>query len=494
MNDEQKRLFIAVVLSGIVLVSWEMFLRPKIMPDPVQVETSKNSEQTTTQESVKTIENVQLKTEQEKVNQIKMDESTFVIKNKEVSYTLTNTLKIIDIKANSAVFPFEEIVGKDPLSLQFEGDNGKFSSVLFSVEKISDENFNLSNNNGINIELVLDKDNLLNLKINSQLPRRYSLNFLTEDKKLENKQIKKFKFFSSDVDSYDIGKDFVEEAKFLWAGIDFNYHLFAAVLPKGKISKIISNKVGEKSSKYEVKNIDAQNEFLFKIVFTKKNYDNLHSIGSNLDKSVDFGILGLIAVPILRGLQFFYKYIQNYGLAIILVTLIVRLLTFPLQYKSFKSMKAMQKIQPDLQRIKEKFKNDPQRVQRETMELFKKTGANPIGGCLPLILQMPVFFAFYKVLYAAVELVGAPFIFWIHDLSIKDPYYILPVLMGIAFFVQQRVTPSTTTDPTQKKIMMFMPIIFCFFMVNLPAGLVLYIFVSTLFGIAQQMIVYRVID
>lgn len=245
MNDEQKRLFIAVVLSGIVLVSWEMFLRPKIMPDPVQVETSKNSEQTTTQESVKTIENVQLKTEQEKVNQIKMDESTFVIKNKEVSYTLTNTLKIIDIKANSAVFPFEEIVGKDPLSLQFEGDNGKFSSVLFSVEKISDENFNLSNNNGINIELVLDKDNLLNLKINSQLPRRYSLNFLTEDKKLENKQIKKFKFFSSDVDSYDIGKDFVEEAKFLWAGSILIIIYLRQFYQKEKYQKLYQTKLAK---------------------------------------------------------------------------------------------------------------------------------------------------------------------------------------------------------------------------------------------------------
>jgi YidC/Oxa1 family membrane protein insertase len=156
-------------------------------------------------------------------------------------------------------------------------------------------------------------------------------------------------------------------------------------------------------------------------------------------------------------------------------------------------MKKMQIIQPELAAIKEKFKDDPQQIQKATMELFKKAGANPLGGCLPLLIQMPFFFALYRVLFNAVELVNAPFYFWIHDLSHKDPFYILPILMGAAMFLQQRMTPSTTIDPNQKRVMMLMPIIFTFFMKDLPAGLNLYIFVSTVLGIVQQTLVYKMI-
>ena len=147
----------------------------------------------------------------------------------------------------------------------------------------------------------------------------------------------------------------------------------------------------------------------------------------------------------------------------------------------------MQQIQPELNKLKEKYKGDPQRMQKETMALFKKAGANPLGGCLPILIQMPVFFAFYKVLGEAIELVGAPYMFWIKDLSLKDPFFVLPVLMTAAMFFRQKFTPSKTVDPTQKQIMMFMPLIFGFIMKDLPSGLVLYIFVSTLFGILQQM-------
>jgi len=154
----------------------------------------------------------------------------------------------------------------------------------------------------------------------------------------------------------------------------------------------------------------------------------------------------------------------------------------------------MQKLQPEIAKIKEKFKDDPPRLQKETMELFKKSGANPLGGCLPMIAQMPIFFAFYQVLYAAVELVGAPFYGWISDLSLKDPYFILPILMTVMMFLQQKITPTTSADPTQQKVMMFLPIIFGFIMKDLPSGLVLYICVSTMFGIIQQVLVYRSTD
>jgi YidC/Oxa1 family membrane protein insertase len=205
-------------------------------------------------------------------------------------------------------------------------------------------------------------------------------------------------------------------------------------------------------------------------------------------------MLSVLAVPMLHTLQWFYKYIPNYGLAIIILTILIRLITFPLQWKSFKSMKKMQKIQPDLQKIREKYKDEPQKLQSETMELFKRAGANPLSGCLPLLLQMPFFFAIYKVLYSAVELVDAPFVAWIVDLSVKDPYYVLPVLMTISMFLQQKLTPQSTMDPTQQKVMLLMPIIFGFIMHSLPAGLVLYIFVSTIFGLLQQLFVYKIAE
>ena len=151
----------------------------------------------------------------------------------------------------------------------------------------------------------------------------------------------------------------------------------------------------------------------------------------------------------------------------------------------------MQVIQPDMKKIKEKYKDNPQKMQQETMALMKRHGANPISGCLPMLLQMPIFFAFYKVLYSSVELVDAPFYFWILDLSEKDPYYILPVLMGLAMFLNMKLTPSTTMDPAQQKVMMLMPIMFTFFMVNLPSGLTLYILVSTVVGMLQQLFVYK---
>ena len=151
----------------------------------------------------------------------------------------------------------------------------------------------------------------------------------------------------------------------------------------------------------------------------------------------------------------------------------------------------MQDIQPELTKIREKFKLDPQKMQQETMALFKKAGANPLGGCLPLVLQMPIFFAFYKVLYSSVELVDAPFYFWIVDLSQKDPYYVLPILMAGAMFFHQKLTPTTTMDPTQRKLMLFMPLIFAVFMKDFPAGLTLYIFVSTVFALLQQMFVFK---
>jgi YidC/Oxa1 family membrane protein insertase len=217
-----------------------------------------------------------------------------------------------------------------------------------------------------------------------------------------------------------------------------------------------------------------------------KDLTILKAVDKNLAGVVDFGFFSALGRPILNMLKWFHGLVGNWGVAIILLTLLVRFLVLPFNVMSFRSMKSMQIIQPQIQALKERFKGDPNRLNQEMLVLFKTNKVNPLGGCLPVLLQIPIFFALYQVLGQSVELYQAPFMLWIQDLSHKDPYFVLPVLMGVTMFLQQRITP-TTMDPAQAKILMFMPIIFTVFMLALPSGLTLYIFVSTLFGIAQQL-------
>lgn len=205
-----------------------------------------------------------------------------------------------------------------------------------------------------------------------------------------------------------------------------------------------------------------------------------------LKRLIDYGTFSFFAYPMLEVLRFFYKLVHNYGMAIILLTLLVRLLFAPLQMKSYASMKAMQKLQPQIAALKEKYKDDPQRFNQEQMALFKTNKVNPLGGCLPMLVQLPVFIALYALLGNSIELFHAPFFGWIQDLSSKDPYYVFPVLMGLSMAVQQKMTPTPGMDPVQAKMMLIMPVVFTFIMLNLPSGLTIYIFLSTVLGIAQQ--------
>ncbi len=221
-----------------------------------------------------------------------------------------------------------------------------------------------------------------------------------------------------------------------------------------------------------------------------KDANILEKVDPLLFKTINFGMFSALARPMLQIMKWFYSFVENWGVAIILLTLLVRLVVMPFNIMSYKSMKAMQKIQPLTKELREKYKGDPQTLNKEMMLLMKDHKVNPLGGCLPMLLQFPVFIALYQVFGQSIELYHSPFIFWIKDLSLKDPYYVLPVLMGITMFLQQKLTP-TNMDPTQAKILMFMPVIFTIFMVSLPSGLTLYIFVSTLFGILQQIYFLR---
>ncbi|CUX97117.1 membrane protein insertase YidC [Candidatus Hoaglandella endobia] len=218
------------------------------------------------------------------------------------------------------------------------------------------------------------------------------------------------------------------------------------------------------------------------------------AVAPYLDLTVDYGWLWFISQPLFKLLKVINSYIGNWGFAIIIITLIIRGLMYPLTKVQYTSMAKIRMLQPKLAAIRERLENDKKRQSQEIMALYKKEQVNPLGGCLPLIIQMPVFLALYYMLSSSIELRHAPFAQWITDLSAKDPYYILPVLMGITIFFIQKMSPTTITDPIQRKIMIFMPFIFTVFFLWFPSGLVLYYIVSNLVTLIQQQLIYRGIE
>jgi len=224
--------------------------------------------------------------------------------------------------------------------------------------------------------------------------------------------------------------------------------------------------------------------------FGPLDYQILQETGYNLVSAVDLGFFEILAKPLFYVLKFFYGYVGNYGWAIILLTVLIKIIFWPLTDKSYKSMKAMQTLQPEMQKVREKHKNDRDTLNKEIMNLYKEHRVNPLGGCLPMVVQIPVFFALYQVLMNMIELRHAPFIFWLTDLSAKDPYYITPLVMGATMFIQQKLTPSQL-DPVQQKIFLIMPVVFTFLFLNFPSGLVVYWLVNNILTIAQQLSVNR---
>jgi YidC/Oxa1 family membrane protein insertase len=229
-----------------------------------------------------------------------------------------------------------------------------------------------------------------------------------------------------------------------------------------------------------------------------KDFDVLRSVDGDLVRAIDFGMFAVIVVPLLQALKAINHYVGNYGWSLIILTLGINLVMFPLRQKSVTSMRKMQEVQPEVKAIQDRYKNlkmsDPARAKMNTelMELYKSRGVNPASGCVPMVLTLPVLFAFYAMLSVAIELRGAPFVGWIHDLSARDPYFIWPVLMGITMFVQQRMTPSTA-DPVQQKTMLIMPFMMTFMFLWAASGLVIYWTVSNAWGIAQQAITNKLI-
>lgn len=222
-----------------------------------------------------------------------------------------------------------------------------------------------------------------------------------------------------------------------------------------------------------------------------KDQDDLATIAEHLELTVDYGWLWWAAQPLFKLLQFMHSLVGNWGWAIVLMTLTVKMVLYPLTASSYRSMAKMRKFAPKMTQLREQFGDDRQRLGQEMMKMYKKEKLNPMGGCLPILVQMPIFIALYWVLMEAVELRQSPFIFWIEDLSIKDPYFVLPLLMGASMFVQMQMQQQPSMDPMQARMMKFMPLIFTFMFLWFPAGLTLYWFVNNVTTIVQQYIVNR---
>ncbi len=292
----------------------------------------------------------------------------------------------------------------------------------------------------------------------------------------------------------------------VWSGFADKYFLGAAVGVNGSIAAVQVRQ----NSAYAENTLSSPQLTLapgasatvsYLLYFGPKDLDILKAQDHKLEGAIDFGWFSAIAKPLLHILKFFYRYVGNYGLAIIIITIIIKALFYPLTNQSYKSMKDMQKLQPKMAELKEKYKNDRDAMNRAVMDLYKTHKVNPMGGCLPMVIQIPVFIALYKALMFSIELRQVPFMLWIHDLSAPDalfgilpkslpllggmPLGPLPLLMGATMVIQQKMTPSNM-DPAQAKMMMALPFIFTFMFLNLPSGLVLYWLVNNVLTIAQQ--------
>jgi len=302
-------------------------------------------------------------------------------------------------------------------------------------------------------------------------------------------------FVAKDIERIEVKK--IEGEKVLgpdvsWGGFESKYFIAAVIPQNPSLTSFAMSKdnrdmvtVSLRGPKNLIPGGQA-GQFIYTLFIGPKDYSILKAQNVHLENAIDFGSwLKWLAMPMLIVLKWLYQYVHNYGLAIIILTILIKLIFWPLGNKSYESMKQMQKLQPKMKELQEKYKGDRQKLSQETMALYKTHKVNPMSGCLPMLIQIPVFFGLYKTLLYAIELRHSPFFWWIQDLSDKDPYYITPVIMGGTMWIQQKMTPMSG-DPMQQKVMLWMPVIFTFLFLNFPAGLVIYWLLNNVISIGQQ--------
>ncbi|MEK6548640.1 MAG: membrane protein insertase YidC [Nitrospirota bacterium] len=285
-----------------------------------------------------------------------------------------------------------------------------------------------------------------------------------------------------------------------WAAMQDKYFL-AAAIPTDAVPHIgVVRKEGERLVSVGLRTPAATGTVLsrYRLFVGPKEYDTLAALKIELEETIDFGwfiygswsFVRAVAKPLFYAVRYLHDLTHNYGVAIIIVTIGIKLLLAPLAYKSYKSMKDMAAVQPELMALQKKYADDRERLNKELIKLYKDKKVNPVGGCLPMFFQIPIFVALFNILYMTIELRQAPFMLWVKDLSVQDPYYVLPILMGATMFIQQKIQP-TTMDPKQAQIMLLLPVFLTFLFVTFPAGLVLYWLTNNVLTITQQVVTDR---
>jgi YidC/Oxa1 family membrane protein insertase len=511
----EKRALIAVAISFVILFIYQYFF---IKPEPQQVQ--KKTEVVKKEEPApeKPVElSVPPKSTAEE-KEIKVETEFYSA----IFTTRGGTLKHYELKK------YKDKDGKDVVLLKSPGLEPPLSIGSTDKFNLSDADFHTS---GKDIALDNDKmsDSLIFEYADSGLSVRRTFTFHSNDYRIDVKDEVSgfpdywitigtdFGIYESKDRSAHIGPVLLTGTKRVepkmkeagsyrddlkWIAQEDKY-FFAALVPVTKVDEARVWKMKDSPVIAFMSKVGT-NEFI--LYAGPKEYDRLKALHVGLEHIIDFGFFSVLAVPLFWTLKLFYKVLGNYGWAIVLLTILIRIPFIPLVNKSQKSMKKLQELQPKMAEVREKFKKDPQRMQREMMDLYKKYKVNPLGGCLPMILQIPVFFALYKILMIAIELRGAPFMLWLKDLSAPDTLFghipawfpliggfaigPLPILMGATMIIQQRMTP-TSMDPAQNRIMMFMPIVFTFLFLNFATGLVLYWLMNNIFSITQQLYVNR---
>jgi len=283
-----------------------------------------------------------------------------------------------------------------------------------------------------------------------------------------------------------------------WGGFETKYFIAAMIPEQPSLTRFVVSKDSGNTVFSDLEGPKTiippgqSGAFRYALYLGPKEHARLQAQNVGLENAIDFGSwVKWLALPLLKALKWIVGYVHNYGVAIIILTILVKLIFWPLGNMSYRSMKGMQKLQPQMKELQAKYKDDKAKLQQETMALYKKNKVNPMSGCLPMLIQLPVFFGLYRALLYSIELRHAPFVFWIQDLSAKDPYYITPIIMGATMFLQQKMSPAPGGNEMQAKMMLWMPVIFTFLFLNFPSGLVIYWLFNNVLSIGQQYYINR---
>ncbi len=534
--ENQKNVILAVVISALIFIFWNSMFGPKPVPVAQQTQTTKKQEnldnnqaKTSVDENKKELAKVVID-EKEFEN---ITEETFTIENKKFIVEFSNfgaSVKNLTLKGKK----YRDKAGKQ-LNLIQESNKNLYSytfalkdkeniflknitpyqlvkktenEIVFSYTHLNlqiNKTYSIINDNGYLIKLKVEIINLQEQPISFG----YNLSLIAHDNTDTKREdpmgdmIKNpvYRVLGEDierVDDKDDWKKSIQKKNMKIAGVDERY--FTYLIKWNKADTHTINVIEGKKNfgitlSSEPFQLDSKGviSFEYDLYNGPKILESLKEIES--EGVIDYGFVAVIAKMILWLLLFLYNFVGNYGVALILLTLVVKMALYPLTKSSYISMHKMKQLQPELAKLKEKYGSDKEKMGRETMALYNKNGVSPLGGCLPMLLQMPIWFGLYRAIQNSVELYNEPFMFWIKDLSDKDPFYILPISLGLLMFVQQKLSTPMGTDQMQAKVMLYtLPVVFAFFMLMLPSGLVLYIWVNTLITIFQQKYINSKLD